>query len=260
MPNNGINNAKLDESNTINLPKLVLQYQITDETTLSLSGRRGYNSAGGALNFRTQEYYYYDAETVNTYEFTVRSSLSNDVNLSANLFFNDFDGYQAVSSSRSIINMDEAQTYGLELEVFAMITDAFQVNAGLGLLKTEITDAGENYADTTGNELNSAPKITANLGGKYWLTEQFNIGISANYVDEYYGDFANTEERKAGGYVLTRLNVNYETENWLIAVFVNNALNEQALISNEPVGRSYPKGYSAIVEPRNIGASVTYSF
>ena len=260
MPNNGISNAKLDESNTINLPKLVLQYQITDETTLSLSGRRGYNSAGGALNFRTQEYYYYDAETVNTYEFTVRSSLSNDVNLSANLFFNDFDGYQAVSSSRSIINMDEAQTYGLEFEVFAMITDDFQVNAGLGLLKTEITDAGENYADTTGNELNSAPKVTANLGGKYWLTEQFNIGISVNYVDEYYGDFANTEERKAGGYVLTRLNVNYETENWLIAAFVNNALNEQELISNEPVGRSYPKGYSAIIEPRNIGASVTYSF
>jgi len=260
MPNNDINNVKLDESNTISLPKLVLQYQISDETTLSLSGRRGYNSAGGALSWPTKQYYYYDAETVNTYEFTVRSSLSNDVNLSANMFFNNFDGYQALSSSRTIVNMDDAQTYGLELEMSAMITDDFQVNAGLGLLKTEIKDAGDDYAEATGNELNSAPEITANVSGKYWLTEAFNVGISVNYVDEYFGDFANTEERKAGGYVLTRLNVNYETENWLIAAFVNNALDEQELVSNEPVGRSYPRGYSAIVEPRNIGASVTYSF
>jgi outer membrane receptor protein involved in Fe transport len=260
MPKSNINNAKLDENNTIALPKLVLQYQLSDDTTLSLSSRRGYNSAGGALNFRTQEYYYYDSETVDTFEFSVRSSLSNDVNLTANMFFNSFDGYQALSSSRSIVNMDKAQTYGLEAELAAMVTENFQINAGIGLLETEIKDAGEDYADATGNELNSAPKISANLGGKYWLTEALNIGLSVNYIDEYYGDFANTEERKAGDYVLTRFNVNYETENWLIAAFVNNALNEQALVSNEPVGRGYPRGYSAIVEPRNIGASVTYSF
>jgi outer membrane receptor protein involved in Fe transport len=260
MPRNNINNAKLDEDNTINLPKLVLQYQVSDETTLSLSGRRGYNSAGGALNFSTLKYYYYGAETVNTYEFTARSSLTENINLSANAFFNNFDGYQALSSTRKIVNMDDAQTYGLEMEMSAMITDDFQLNAGLGLLKTEIKDAGANYADATGNELNSAPEITANISGKYWLTEVLNFGVSVNYVDEYYGDFANTDERKAGGYVLTRLNVNYETENWLIAAFVNNALGEEELVNNEPAGRSYPKGYSAIVDPRNIGASVTYSF
>ncbi len=260
MPRNNINNAKLDEDNTIKLPKLVLQYQISDDTILSLSGRRGYNSAGGALNFSTLEYYYYDEETVNTYEFTVRSSLADSINLSANAFFNNFNGYQALSSSRKIVNMDDAQTYGLEMEMSAMITDDFQVHAGLGFLKTEIKNAGANYADATGNELNSAPEITANVSGKYWLTEALNIGLSVNYVDEYFGDFANTDERKAGGYVLTRLNVNYETENWLVAAFVNNALDEEELVNNEPAGRSYPKGYSAIVEPRNIGASVTYSF
>lgn len=37
-------------------------------------------------------------------------------------------------------------------------------------------------------------------------------------------------------------------------------VNEQELVSNEPVGRGYPRGYSAIVEPRNIGVSVIYSF
>ena len=260
MPSNNINHALLDKSKTIALPKLVLQYQISDDTTLSLSGRKGYNAAGGALNWATQAYYYYDEETVDTYEFTVRSSVTKNINFTANAFFNNFDGYQALSSTRAIVNMDKAQTFGAEFDVSAMITDDFQLNANLGLLSTEIKDGGENYADATGNELNSAPEITAKISGKYWLTDEFNVGISVNYVDEYYGDFANTEERIAGGYTLTRLNVNYTTDNWLITAFVNNAFDEQEFVSNEPVGRSYPKGYSAIVDPRNIGASVTYSF
>jgi len=260
MPSSNIYNAKLDNSKTISLPKLVLQYQISDETTLSASARRGYNAAGGALNWATQTYYYYDKETVDTYEFTMRSSLTKDVNFTANAFFNNFDGYQALSSTRAIVNMDHAQTYGAELDLSAMITDDFQIHAGLGLLKTEIKNAGENYADATGNELNSAPEITAKLGGKYWLTDELNVGVSVNYVDEYFGDFANSKERIAGGYTLTRLNINYTTDNWLISAFINNALDKQELVSNEPIGRSYPKGYSAVVDPRNIGASVTYSF
>ncbi|GAA6173093.1 TonB-dependent receptor [Colwellia sp. KU-HH00111] len=260
MPSNNINHALLDKSKTIALPKLVLQYQFSDDTTLSLSGRRGYNAAGGALNWATQAYYYYDEETVDTYEFTARSNITKDINFTANAFYNNFNGYQALSSTRAIVNMDKAQTYGAEFDISAMITEDFQLNAGLGLLKTEITDAGENYADATGNELNSAPEITAKIGGKYWLTDELNIGLSVNYVGEYFGDFANTEERVAGGYTLTRLNVNYTTDNWLITAFVNNALSEQEFVSNEPVGRSYPNGYSAIVDQRNIGASVTYSF
>lgn len=260
MPGSGINNAKLDEDNTIVLPKLVLQYEISEETTLSLSGRRGYNSAGGALNFRTQEYYYYDDETVDTYEFTVRSSLTEDVNLTVNAFYNSYDGYQALSSSRSIVNMDEAVTQGVEFDISAMITDDLQINGGLGYLTTDIVDAGEDYADATGNELNSAPKITGNISGKYWLTEELSIGASVNYIDEYFGDILNTEERKAGGYTLTRFNVNYVNDNWFVSVFINNALDEEGLTAVEPVGRSYPLGYAAIVEPRNMGASVTYSF
>ncbi|XQF94487.1 TonB-dependent receptor domain-containing protein (plasmid) [Pseudoalteromonas espejiana] len=92
---------QLDDSNTIKLPTLAIQYKITDETTLSASARRGYNSGGGALDFTAQEYYYYDQESVNTYELGSRSVLNNgEINISANIFYNNFDGYQALSSDR----------------------------------------------------------------------------------------------------------------------------------------------------------------
>ncbi|WP_444915854.1 TonB-dependent receptor [Microbulbifer sp. TRSA007] len=258
----------LNTDETIILPKIALQYDLTEDTIVSASARKGYNSAGGALSLvrdtegnTSYNYYYYDEETVNTYELAVRSSLANGtINLSGNLFFNEYSGYQALSSSRVIVNMDEVETYGLELEAVAMLTPQWELRAGLGLLETEITDAGVDYADANGNELNSAPNVTANLGTKFWVTDAFNVGISANYVGEYYGDFSNTDERVAGDYVLARLNANYEGQDWTVSAYINNALDEEGYLTVEPVSARYPDGYAAIVEPRNIGVSATYHF
>ena len=253
--------SQLDQDKTIRLPKLVVQYALSDDTTLALSARRGYNSAGGAFSFTTSEYYYYDEETVNTYEFSTRSSFANgDISLSSNLFYNDYDGYQAVNSNSIIVNIDKAVTYGLETEISAMLTTDFQLKAGVGLLHSEIKDAGSDYADAQGNELNSAPSFTASLGGTYWLNDKVDIGISTNYVGHYYGDFINNAEREAGGYLLTRLKVNYQTDSLLISAFVNNAFDKQAITSAEPAGGRYPDGYAGIVDARNFGASITYNF
>ncbi|QHJ12684.1 Colicin I receptor [Paraglaciecola mesophila] len=251
----------LDNDTTIFLPKLVLQYAWTPKTTLAISARKGYNAAGGALNFTAQEYYYFDEEEVNTYELSSRSIFADgNVFLSANLFYNDYQGYQALSSTRFIVNVDDVATYGLEMEISATVSEDIELTAGLGLLKTEIRDPGDNYPEVEGNELNSAPSVTANLGAKYWLTDNFNLGVSVNYVDEYYGDFTNTAERVAGDYSLVRLQGRYEYENWLVSAYINNAFDDEAIVSREPTSARYPDGYVSVVDPRNVGISVTYSF
>jgi|GEM_PF-627820 len=253
--------AKLDTNKSIFLPKLALLYQINDNSNLAFSARRGYNAAGGALNFALQQYYYYDEETVDSYEFSLRSgSEDGRFNMTANVFYNDYDGYQAQNASRSVVNMDKAVTYGAELEATLRPISELEIKAGLGLLKTDISNGGVNYATATGNELNSAPDITANLSLKYWLNDNFNFGIGFKYVDEYFGDIENTQGRKAGNYTVGRLNANYAMENWALAAFVNNIFDEKAFTVTEPVGGRYPLGYVAIVQPRTVGVSVNYTF
>ena len=242
------------------LPKLALQYAITDATTLGLSARKGYNAAGGALNFTEQEYYYYDEEEVYTYELSSRTLLNNNTYISANLFYNDYSGFQALSSTRFIVNMPDVKTYGLEAELNTNLTEDLQVNVGLGLLHTEITDAGEQYPDVDGNKLNSAPDFNASIGLKYWVTDAINVGGSVRYVGEYFGDFSNTEARIGGDYTLTRLTANYENENWTVTAFVDNLFDKTAIITQEPVSGRYPAGYAAIADPRNVGVSVIYKF
>ncbi len=248
------------EDTNIFLPKLALQYAITDATTLGLSARKGYNAAGGALNFTEQEYYYYDEEEVYTYELSSRTLLNNNTYISANLFYNDYSGFQALSSTRFIVNMPDVRTYGLEAELNTNLTEDLQVNVGLGLLHTEITDAGEQYPNVDGNKLNSAPDFNANIGLKYWVTDAINVGGSVRYVGEYFGDFSNTDARIGGDYTLTRLTANYENENWTVTAFVDNLFDETAIITQEPVSGRYPAGYAAIADPRNVGVSVSYTF
>lgn len=252
-------NARLDRNKTVHLPKLVLQYEIDDQTTIAFSSRKGYNQGGGALAFPSNEYYYFDEESVITHELSSRSSLNDgDLNISANLFHNNYTGYQAMSSSRRITNMDKAVSYGLELDIQARINSDLQLRSGLGLLETKIKDGGNDYPDAKNKRLNSAPGVTANIGSRYWFTHALDIDLSARYVGEYFGDFQNTIERKAGDYVVAKMKLSYEQGDWLISGFVNNLADKQARTVREPKGRS--EAYASIIDPRTIGASVTYSF
>lgn len=257
--NNGAIVSLLDESETINLPKLALLYDWSPHTTLGISARKGYSSPGGALNFAAAEYYYFDEETVTTYEASARSDLNNAVSLSANVFYNEYEGYQALSSTRFITNMDEVVTYGAELEGLTSIGQDLELSAGLGWLRSEIKEAGAGYSEANGNELNSAPEITANLSASYWLTASLSVTAAAHYVDEYFGDFNNTEARVAGNYTLVNLSSRYQSGPWLVSAFANNVTDKQAFVLREPPSGRFPTGYVDVVEPRHVGISVTYS-
>ncbi len=253
--------ALLDNDKTFTLPKLILQYHLAEHTTFSASARQGYNAGGGAFNGVTNDYYYYDSEAVNTYELGSRSVLHNgNTSISANLFYNDFSDYQALSSTRTITNINKAHSYGLELEAYFMLGEQWQLHSSLGLLSSKIDQAAAGFTDAIGNELNSAPSVTGSLGLSYWLTEQWKLDVSSNYVGEFYGDLNNTPERTAGDYVLTRASVNYSSDNWLVSAFVNNAFDEQGMTTRDPASRTYPYGYVAMVNPRTLGFSATYSF
>lgn len=251
----------LDQDETIFLPKLVFQYDLSDETTIAFSARKGYNAPGGALNFAAQTYYFYDEEKVDTFEGSIRSTLfDGTLNLSTNVFLNNYEGYQALSSTRFITNMEDVMTYGVETEVVYRPNAAIELNGSLGLLHTDIQEAGPSYPLVDGNELNSAPSSTASAGVTYWFSDRFNAGFSLRYVGGHYGDLENTDGREIDSYFVGRFSANYNNENWRVAAFVNNAFDEDEYTVREPDGPRTPGGYVAVLDPRNVGVSLTYSF
>jgi len=251
--------SELDRAKTIALPKLVMQYHVSEDTTASLSVRKGYNGAGGALLWATGKYYYFDSESVITYEAGVRTNFEKGY-LNANFFFNQYDDYQGLGADRMISNIDEVDSYGLELELNYELTPDLMLRAGLGLLESDISDSSEAFSHFSGNELSGAPGLTASLGIDYWFNSMFKFGLSSNYIDEFYGDFTNADATQAGDYLLTRINLAYESEHWRINAYVDNVFDEKAYTNRQQADRRYPNGLAAVEDPRNMGVSVTYMF
>ncbi|WP_415889581.1 TonB-dependent receptor [Neptuniibacter sp. SY11_33] len=242
----------LDIDESVFIPSVALQYDVTEDTRVGMSAKKGYNSAGGAVHPIIGIPFTYDKETVNAYELTARSSLADDrVTLSANLFYNDYSGYQA-SLNGAIVNVQEAETYGLELQTTAMATEDLELSLGLGLLNSEVKDGGS-IASISSNDLSFAPEATVTLGATYFVNNNLDVGASLRYTGSYYTDLVNTDSTKVDGYSTLNLTTNYEKGPWLVAGFVNN-VTDRHQVTNHAFGTV------ELLEPRTFGASVTYSF
>lgn len=252
---------KLDKSHNILLPKIAFNYQISPLTSVAFSAVRGYNAGGGALNYREQEYYFFNQETVNSYEVSMRNrSDDGRITLASNLFYNNYNGYQAQNTKRFIVNVDDAISFGAELEVSAALDKQIDLSAGIGLLRTKIKKAGDKFPEAEGNELNSAPETTFKIGMDYRGIEHFVIGLNANYVGKYFGDIENTTKTTAGDYTIVNFQTNYEKGPWLISGYLKNLLDEKAFTAQDGPSRNYKDGFVAIVERRSIGLSAQYNF
>lgn len=249
-------------SKTFSLPKLALQYELNPDHSIGLSVREGYGSGGGAYSVLAREYYYFDEEEVLSYEFSWRGQLpENRGYLAANLFFNDYDGYQAVNALRTIDNMDKVTSWGAELEATSGLSDSLELTIGLGLLETKINKPSGDYARAKGNELSMAPNVTGNMGLRYTLNPAMQIAASARYVGEYFSDVDNTPSTRAGDYTLYRLSARYTAANWSLDSYINNLLDEEAItLRGSPRPPSAPDGYASIIDRRNIGLTFTYHF
>lgn len=229
------------------LPKLAATYDVTGNTTLGLSARKGYNSGGMGYNSITSEVYDFDSETVYAYEFSSKTAFANGSSINTAIFFNNYQDYQAVSD-RQISNVDGAYTYGLEIEATHWLTNSLQVSPAIGLLRSDI-NKDANYK---GNELSGAPELNASLALTQYIGENLTIGADVTYVGENYSDLSNTEDYKAGDYTLLNTAIDYKIGDMLISAYVTNLTNEDVIYVINSGKRA------AIGQSRTFGLNVTY--
>ncbi|KAF0812624.1 Pesticin receptor [Andreprevotia sp. IGB-42] len=252
-----------DKSETMFLPKIGVQYKLAD-TTLGFTVRKGYNPGGGGLDWVTSAYYEYDKEEVVTYEATSRSVLlDNRLSLNATAFYNNYTGYQALYNYR-LVNIGKGTSYGLELDAAAQVTTGLSLYGSVGLLHTEVTDGGQYGARIKGNEFDSAPALTANLGfrqkfGGYWF-----VSGNVSYTGEYFSGIDNDNREKAGDYVLANLQAGYDHGNYAIRFYVKNLFDQDILYAKNIGSDRWPSTQEMIVgdvgAPRTFGVVLDYRF
>ena len=141
-------------------------------------------------------------ETVN-YELGTKWDVFHDrLSLTAAVFRTEKKNTRVLTDSFTYENAGESRVDGLELSASGKITEKWQVFAGYSYLKSELVDPGQkgnrngsiNTAAVSdkGNEMPNTPKNSFSLWTTYEVMPKLTIGGGAFYVDEVYGDTANT--------------------------------------------------------------------
>jgi iron complex outermembrane receptor protein len=169
-------NIKFKDTFTNLSPRYGLSWEPTEDINLYAKESFGYNAGGHYFNGCNNGY---KAETLDTIEVGAKTRwfegrLVANISLFANEF-KDFQVFKVIGSSSLVQNAPLAKMQGAEFEFTAIPLEQLTINGGLSLLRSyyvtfEDIDVANPNAGTQnlhGNQLNSAPNYTFNLGAEY---------------------------------------------------------------------------------------------
>lgn len=275
-------------------PKVALTWQAADNILVYLSFTRGYNSGGfsaraGTVTDVTTPF---DPEFINAYELGVKSDLLDGrLRLNAAIFLNDYNNKQeeAISpappptfTSTTVRNVAGARIAGFELEVAALITEVFRIDASFGYLDAQYTSfdgfLGSSEfvsdpaqppgtliaADFSTLQLRRAPEFTFSISPTY--SQQVGPGYltlstTVRFVDSHFTEFFNDPRGRLGNQWFVDAYIQYqfggpELDAYTIKVFGKNLAKEDGFSTfvNSIVD------FGGLQQPRQWGIEVIGKF
>ena len=220
-----------DKKYYVFLPKADIAWKINDNQRLGFKVGKGYNPGGAGVTFGVPyTSYEYDAEYVWNYELYHRwISTDKRLRINSNLFYNDYKDMQLPftlgPNSIVIRNADKVVTYGAEINTEWQATEKLALNAGIGMLKTDI----KRYPNSgiEGNKLARAPSFSGKLGANYRLLDHLEIGTNYSYNSSYYSTADNLANGKVGHYDQLDVYLAYDFKYARITLYADNVLNSR---------------------------------
>ena len=227
-----------DKKYNVFLPKTDIAWKINDDQRLGFKVGKGYNPGGAGVTFGVPyTSYEYDAEYVWNYELYHRwTSADKRLRINSNLFYNDYKDMQLPftlgPNSIVIRNADKVVTYGAEINTEWQATEKLALNAGIGILKTDI----KRYPNSgiEGNKLARAPSFSGKVGANYRLLDHLEIGTNYSYNSSYYSTADNLANGKVGHYDQLDVYLAYDFKHAKITLYADNVLNSRKDILLEP--------------------------
>ena len=226
-----------DESWSSFDPRIALDWDVSDSTTLFFNVASGYKSGG--LNRQVNTYLpemqilnSFDEETVMSYEAGTKSKfMDGNASLNVSVFYNDYQDFQLETLANlvpEVFNVGDVRSTGIEFEGQIMATDNLMLAGTYAYLDAKIKNTV--YDDIEGNRTPNAPKHSASAQAHYFIdtdSGEWKLSGTWMYSDTYWFDIYNTLDQPS--YNLFNLRAGYETgsEKWGIAGFIDNATDEE---------------------------------
>lgn len=274
-------------------PKVLLSYTPRDDIQIYTTAARGYRP--GATNSpipagrcdtdlaaigRIDAPEVYGPDSIWNYELGFKSRLADGrVTANAAVYMITWKDIQQrvtlpTCGSSYTDNVGEAQSRGVELEIEALLTDDLRLSLGGAYNEAQFTQSVPLAGVRDGDTLVDAPELSLNVAVEYtfahlWQGTQFvrlDWGYLGESLDTQDQTNVTTGVRTPGirrdAFDIADFRLGYSCDDWELALFVQNVLDEQAQFTKvDTLGQLYPT-YLRIAtnRPRTIGLTITRNF
>lgn len=255
--------------------RVALEYLLNDDAILYGLVSRGYKAGGfntnGTLPAELREF---DTEYMWNYELGMKGSWLDD-RLQAQLafFYQQREDVQIKGSrlvSRDdgstefidyIANSAEGTNYGIELEGRWLATANLTLFGSLGLLRTELDEAGASY---DGREQAHAPSYQAMLAADYQIGNSWYSRVEVEAKDEFY--LSDRHNEQTDSYTLLNARIGYRHKDWELSLWAKNLTDEDYIVrgfgsfGNDPRNGYTTEPYYQYGSPRLVGVTAKLNF
>ena len=239
--------------------KLGADWQVTPTSLLYASVSKGFRAGGFNFEAPVPGKSIYDPEDLTAYEIGSKNRFLNErlqLNLAAFLYdYKDFQVFQIINTALYIENAGEVSNYGIEAELTALVTSAFEIDAHFSYQRGRFDQflsidplytagpggsapaGGVEPSDLSGNHLPNTPDFSGHLGAQYtWPIS--NIGsltlrAQSYYQTDVYSRAFNLDVGKQDAHTKSSLQARFDDgdENWYLVAGVNN-IEDEAVVAN----------------------------
>jgi len=246
-----------------------LKFHLSDDVMIYALASQGFRP-GGANDPSLREVCpdappQYESDSLWNYELGTRTRWAHDrVSLNATIFYMDWSDAQIVVLSpicaqTYIDNVGQATSKGIEMELAALLADDWELALGAGYTGAKLDESLPNTGvdAPAGTELPNVPRLTASLAAT-WHFRAFDlpahVRTDAQYTGSSYSDIDRARRVEKPEYTLIDLALGFETDRWRAELFVDNLLDEQAMLSCCRLNDEFVTN-----RPRTIGIRASYS-
>ncbi|RUO75270.1 TonB-dependent receptor [Idiomarina seosinensis] len=267
-------------------PHASVSYQVAPELMMYGSYSNGFKSGGvdmrADVSLNPDASNPYDPETVDTFEFGVKSEmLDGRLRLNAAAFFSDYQDMQVTVQraiegggvASQVLNAADSTVQGLEFESTFSATQSLSFTGSLGYIDAEFDSVEffnpelqeiEDVSDLW--SFQNTPKLTANLG----FTKEFALesgslvwsGSVAYRDDMQMFEVPSPLDEEAYSLTNTSLVWYSNSGQWTVGLHAKNILDEEYRVSGYNFGSTFGEnivtGYYG--DPRTVALSVGYQF
>lgn len=264
---------EVDEDNVSG--RISLEWRPTDELLVYGSYSTGFKSGGFFGDFSTDapELEPYDSEEVSAIEIGAKYTFADgSAQLDTAIFYYDYSDIQTfvpTSFGQRLTNIEEADIFGVDIELQAVPTEGLNIRLGLGYLDTEMSDSfvDPNTGSQTfeGNELPNAAELqyTATIRYEFPVSDGLSVALQADtkYTDDMFREGTNNPLAVTDSYSVSnaRVSVLEVDGKWELSLWVKNIADEEYF--QEVFPQSTVGAVAALPgAPRTYGLTLNYNF